>query len=139
MRLDQQPLSSCLSGSGLPRPVNGSRCVSRIRRMMRRACVRSCSTHQARSSNAAASNSKLLNDGLKRKTGLPLSRLQKAILHLGALQQVRGLALRLNLPPEFDWDDYGGRFPALAGDDLDLSVRHVLIVPPQRKTLRIVV
>lgn len=71
---------------GLAKPAKGSRCVSRINRIMRSACARSCSTHQARSSNPATSNSKLLNGCLERETGLPLGRLQEAILHRFTLQ-----------------------------------------------------
>jgi hypothetical protein len=114
MRLDQQPLSACLNGSDLPKPAKGSLCVSRIRRIMRSACARSCSTHQARSSNAATSNSKLLNGCLEPEPGLPMRRLQQAILHGFALQQVRGFPLRLDLPPEFDGHDDCGRLAALA-------------------------
>lgn len=64
MHLDQRPLSSRFNGSGLPAPEKGSRWMSRIRRITRSACARSCSTHQARSSNAAESNSKLLDNRL---------------------------------------------------------------------------
>ena len=53
MRLDQHPESSCLSGSGLPRPENGSRWISRTGRwisrtgrMIRSAWAELFSTHQ---------------------------------------------------------------------------------------------
>ena len=35
MRRDQYPASACFNGSGLPMPVNGSRCVSRMSLLMR--------------------------------------------------------------------------------------------------------
>src|SRR5260370_26098062 len=92
--------------------------------MMRSACVRSCSTHQARSSSAAASNSKLLNDCLEGYTLLALRGLQEATLHRFGLEQVCGFPLRFNLSPEFDWHDDCGRLTALIGDDLDLRICH---------------
>ena len=124
MRLDQQPFNSCFKGSGLPIPENGSRWISRIRRMIRRAWVRSFSTHQARSSKAATSNSKLVNDVLEGQTCLPAGCLQEAIFHGFALQQICGFSLRFDLPPEFDRDDDRGRFTALARNNLDLCVCH---------------
>jgi len=89
-------LSSCFNGSGLPKP----------RMILKRRGV----------------NSKLLNNCLVRESSVAPCRLQKAILHRLALEQVCGFPLRRNLPPEFDGDD-----------DLDLPVRHVLGVPPREK------
>src|ERR1035438_5691302 len=102
---------------------------------MRSACVRSFSTHQARSSNAATSNSKLLNDVLERQTGLPSGCLQEAIFHCFALQQICSFPFRLDLPPELDGHDDCGRFAALAGDNLDLPVRHAFSLLPTRNDI----
>ena len=55
---------------------------------MRRACARSCSTHHARSSNAAASNSKFLNGFVKREPLLTLASLEEAALHRFRPQQI---------------------------------------------------
>src|SRR2546425_13291686 len=97
--------------------------------MMRSACVRSCSTHQARSSNAATSNSKLLNDGLDRKPVLALLCLYKAALHRFGFQQIRCFTFRFNFPPELDGHDDGGRLTILVGNDLDFGARHDFSVP----------
>src|SRR5712692_9317312 len=123
MRRDQLPLSSCVRGSGFPMPEFGSRCTSRIRRIMRRAIARSCSTHHARSSKAAASNSKFLNGFLERETFLTLLRFEKSALHRVRLEEVRRLPLGFYLAPKSDGHDNGGRLAVLARDELDFSVR----------------
>jgi hypothetical protein len=132
MRLDQHPESSCLSGSGLPSPEKGSRWTSRTKRTIRSACARSCSIHQAKSSNAAESNSKLLNDSLERQPVPALRRGQQALLHRLRAKQICGFPLRGDLPPQLDGDDHSSRLPGLVGNDLDVGVLHDFSLPPQR-------
>jgi len=91
--------------------------------------VRSCSIHQAKSSKAEASNSKLLNDSLERKPGAALRRGQKTRFHGLRFQQVCSFPFRSNLPPQFDRHDDGGRFPSFIGDDLNVRIRHDFSLP----------
>jgi hypothetical protein len=122
--LTSHPASSCHMGSGLPIPLSGSRCVSRIRRITRRASARSCSTHQARSSKPAGSNSKLLNRRLEWDSFLASLRSQKALLHSSGPQEVCGFPLGFYLMPELDWHDDGCWLTTLVGNDLDFRARH---------------
>src|SRR5882724_2580149 len=80
--------------------------------MMRRALLRSCSTHQAKSSKAAGSNSKLLAGFVKADPFLAILRCQQSPLHILALEQVGGFPFRLDFTPQFYWD-YGGNSVAL--------------------------
>jgi len=88
-------------------------------------------TNQARSSKAAASNSKLLNGHLEGETLPALFRLQETTLHRFGLEQVCGFPLRFNFSPEVDRNDDCSRFAVFVGDDLDLRVCHNLSVLPQ--------
>lgn len=69
-----------------------------LSRMILGACARFCSTHHARSSNAAASNSKLLNDRLDREPFVALLGLEQTPLHGVGLRQIGRLLLRFDLP-----------------------------------------
>src|SRR5438876_11889960 len=91
---------------------------------MRRAIARSCSTHHARSSNAAASNSKFLNGCLEREPLLTLLRFEKTALHRVRLEEVRRFPLGFYLSPPRDGNDNGGRLAILVRNELDPSVRH---------------
>src|SRR5947207_3241102 len=119
MRFDQQPANSCLSGSGLPMPPNGSSRVSWISRMRRSAFLRSCSTHQARSSRAAASNSKLRTGFLDGETTLSVFGFQEALLHRFASQQVSRLPFGFDLMPQCDRHNDADRFALGIGNVLD--------------------
>src|ERR1035437_3066045 len=91
--------------------------------MIRRACARSCSTHHARSSNAAASNSKFFNGFVKREPLLTLLRLKDAALHGFRLQKVSRFPFGFNVAPQRDRHNHGSRLAALIGDILDLRFR----------------
>src|SRR5438132_407983 len=110
MRREQQPANWCLRGSGLPMPRKGSPWISWIMRRMRKAFLRSFSTHQARSSTAAGSSSKFRADFLKRNPFSACLRLQKPLAHRLALEQIRGLAFRFDFPPEFNRYEYAYGF-----------------------------
>src|SRR5262245_9595195 len=105
-------------------PVKVSRCVSRIRRTMRRACARSWLTHHARSSNASGSNSKLLESVLELKSALTLLGREKSRFHRIGFQQIRGFPHRLDLSPKLDRHDNACRLTSLVGDDLDFRACH---------------
>src|SRR5882672_2117667 len=79
---------------------------------MRSALLRSCSTHQAKSSKAAGSNSKLLAGFVKADPFLTILSLQESSLHILALKQVGGFSFRFDFTPQFYWD-YGGNSVAL--------------------------
>ncbi len=57
IRRDHAPASSCLSGSGLPTPANGSRTAASTNSSTRRAIRRSVSTQNRRSSRNLGLNS----------------------------------------------------------------------------------
>lgn len=78
---------------------NGSVCVSWIKRISRKAFLRSCCTHQARSSNAAGSKIKLRTCVLKRDATTPLFCLEQPLAHCRTVQQIGGLAFRHNFLP----------------------------------------
>ncbi len=101
-----------------------------INRMIRSACALSCLTHQARSSKAEASNSKLLNDCLERNSGLTLCSLCQAFPHPYALQKICCFPFGFNFPPEFNGHDHRRWFTALAGDKVDLCVHHAFRLIP---------
>ena len=63
--------------------------------------------------DADESNSKLLKDNLERKPVAPLNRCQQPFLHRIRLEQICGLPLRRNLPPQFNRYDDCGRLPGL--------------------------
>src|SRR5438876_4515568 len=96
---------------------------------MRRAIARSCSTHHARSSNAAVSNSKFLNGCLERETLLTLLRFEKAALHRVRLEEIRRFPLGFDLAPQRNGHDNGGLLAVLVGDELDLRVGHQSSLP----------
>src|ERR1019366_1439224 len=98
--------------------------------MIRRACARSCSTHHARSSNAAASNSKLVNGFVQRDPLLAVLRFQEAALHGFRHQQVSCFPFRFDVAPNRDRHNHRSRLAALIGDVLDLSFRHRLQCTP---------
>jgi hypothetical protein len=123
-----------LNGSGLPSPAKGSGCTSRINRRTRSACARSCSTHQVRPSKAATSNSKLLNDRFEGEPRVAAGRLNKAIFHRLALQQVCRFPLLLDLAPECNGHYDCSRLAALVRNELNLCIRHALSVPSYRCT-----
>ena len=84
-----------------------------------------CPTHRhARSSNAAASNSKLLNGFVQCETLLALLRFYEAALHRLRLQKVGRFPLGFDLAPQRDRHDRGSWLAALIGNVLDLSVGH---------------
>src|SRR5260370_20701786 len=109
MRLDQHPANSRLRGSGLPMPPNGLVCVSWIMRRMCNAFLRSFSTHQAKSSSAAGSNSKLRSDFFKRNSFAPALGLQETLPHDLAFQQIGGVSLGFDLPPKVNYHNPGHR------------------------------
>ncbi len=132
MRRDQQPLSSCYRGSGLPRPARGWRCVSRINRMIRSACVRSCSTHHAKSSNAAGSNSKLFKRFLERDAALTLFSFQQTLSHHRTLQQVGRFDFGLDLSPQLDRYDHAEGLTVLVRNVLNTVFCQLLRSTPSR-------
>src|SRR5260370_37489675 len=109
MRLVQHSANSRLRGSGLPMPPNGLVCVSWIMRRMCKAFLRSFSPHQAKSSSAAGSNSKLRSDFFKRNSFAPALGLQETLPHDLAFQQIGGFSLGFDLPPRFNWHNSGHR------------------------------
>src|ERR1017187_10563128 len=98
--------------------------------MIRRACARSFSTHHARSSNAAGSNSKFLYGFVKREPLLTLLSFKEAALHAFRLQQVSRFPLGSDVAPQRDRHNHSSRLAALVGDILDLSFRHRLQFTP---------
>src|SRR6266536_5023910 len=86
--------------------------------MMRNALLRSRSTHHAKSSKAAASNSKLLTGCLKSDPIVTLPRFQKTAFHGLTAQEIGGLSLGGNFTPQLNRDNDGYSIP--------LFVRHVL-------------
>src|SRR5688500_15093676 len=102
MRLDQQPASSCLSGSGLPMPPNGLVAVSWTSRRTRSDFFRSCCTHHARSSSAEVSNSKLLSDVVKRKASKAALGFEETRAHCVAFEKVSGFPLGFDFTPDID-------------------------------------
>src|SRR5712691_10464507 len=86
--------------------------------MMRNALLRSRSTHHAKSSKAAASNSKLLTGCLKRDPVLTLPRFHQTAFHRLTAQEIGGLSFGGNFTPQLNRDNDGDRVP--------LFVRHVL-------------
>src|ERR1035441_11050486 len=90
--------------------------------MIRRAYARSCSTHHARSSNASASNSKFLNEFVKREALLALLGFKQAALHRFRFQEVSRLSFGFNVAPQRDRNDHGRRLAALIRHVLDLSL-----------------
>ena len=81
--------------------------------------VRSCSSHHARSSKAAGSNSKLLNNCLEWYAFPALLRFKQSTLHRIRLEQRCRFPLGFNLAPQGDRYDYGYRFATLVGYVLD--------------------
>src|ERR1035438_2308497 len=81
-------------------------------------------------SNAAASNSKFLNDFVKREALLALLRCKQAALHRFRFQEVSRLSFGFNVAPQRDRNDHGRRLAALIGHVLDLSFRHRLQFTP---------
>src|SRR5260370_23635884 len=128
IRRDQQPASSCFRGSGLPIPANGSRRISRTRRMIRCACARSVVIHHARSSKASGSNSKLLKRFLEGDSFCTALGPQEALFHLRASEKISGFTLGLDLAPQFDGHDDADRLSGLVRDVLDLALSHPAIV-----------
>src|ERR1035437_5498103 len=98
--------------------------------MIRRACARSCSTHHARSSNAAASNSKFLNGFVKREPLLTLLGFKEAALHRLRLQQVSRFPFGRDVAPQRDRHNHGGRLAALIGDILRIGEDHSELPSP---------
>src|ERR1035441_2785253 len=98
--------------------------------MIRRASVRPCSTHPARSSNASASNSKFLNGFVKREPLLTFLRCKQAALHRLRFQEVSCLPFGRDVVPQRDRHNHGSRLAALIGDVLDFSFRHRLQCTP---------
>src|SRR4028118_450809 len=92
--------------------------------MILSAFLRSCSIHQARSSKAAGSNSKLLADFIE---GNPLGSLQclvETLPHGFAPQKIGGFLLRHDLAPEIDRHDHSRRIPVRIRDVLDFCDSH---------------
>src|ERR1035438_1574045 len=98
--------------------------------MIRSACARSCSTHQARSSKAAESNSKFLNGFVERDPLLTLLCFQQAAPHRFRLQEVGRFPFGFDVAPKGDRNNHGGGLTAFIGDVLDLSIRHRLQFTP---------
>src|SRR5260370_24359421 len=109
MRRDQAPGRSCRSGSGWPRPWNGSRWAAWTSLTILSAILRSWAIHQARSSKAAESNTKLLTDNLEGDALVASEGGEQAFSHGLTLQQVGRLLLGDDLPPEVDGQDHARR------------------------------
>src|SRR2546423_6994650 len=92
--------------------------MSLTRLMIRSALPRSCSTHQAKSSNAAGSNSKLLAGFIERNSFLALFGFQQTTFHILAFQKVGCLPLRFDLTPEINRDDNADRVAVFIRDVL---------------------
>src|SRR5436305_1006985 len=87
--------------------------------------MRSCWIHQARSSNPAGSNSKLLADFIEGDALPALPGFEEPLLHRLAAEQVSGLPFRGDLPPEVDGHDDSGGVPFFVRDVLDVHESHV--------------
>src|SRR5687768_15276444 len=80
-----------------------------MRRRTRKAFFRSCLTHQAKSSSAEGSNSKLRTGILERNAFCPVFGSQQSRLHRLTLEQVGGFSLGLNLVPQINGHDDADR------------------------------
>src|ERR1035438_7318998 len=86
--------------------------------MIRSACARSCSTHQARSSKAAESNSKFLNGFVERDPLLTLLCFQQAAPHRFRLQEVGRFPFGFDVAPKGDRNNHGGGLTAFRSGSL---------------------
>src|SRR5438552_17093229 len=80
-----------------------------MRRRTRKAFFRSCLTHQARSSSAEASNSKLRTGVLERNSFCPVFGSTQSRLHRLALEQIGRFALGFDLVPQINRHDDADR------------------------------
>jgi hypothetical protein len=89
---------------------------------IRQVRARSFSTHQAKSSNAELSNSKLLKDFLEGRPALTLLGFDETSLHRFALDQICSFPFGFDLALQSDGHNYTDRLALLIGDVLDTAI-----------------
>src|SRR5574341_353793 len=91
------------------------------------ACLRSFSTHQARSSNLTGSNSKFFKRGLERNAFTPIFRLKQALFHFFAFEQVGRFFFSSELTPKFNRHNHSRWRARLVRNVLNACLSHFFV------------